>query len=214
MVLQLSEALDVPLRERNQLLRSAGFADAYAGRDLGAPDLAGIRRGLELVLTRYEPYPVFAMDGGWNVLLANEAAMRLVLRLVGVQEPPFNLMRLLFGPGRPFVENWNDVAWGLIQRLHRDAARGPEGSPLRALLAEIIALPDLPRALTAGTPGRFAPPVVPVILQRGDERLSLLSLITTFGTPLDVTLNELRIETFLPADDETEAALHALRNGD
>jgi hypothetical protein len=117
-------------------------------------------------------------------------------------------MRLLFGVGRPLVENWNEVAWAMIQRLHREAWTAPERSS--ALLDELLKTPGLPRAFAVSEPGELAPPIVPLVLRRGDLRLALLSLIATFGTPLDVTLHELRIETFLPADDATERALRDL----
>jgi transcriptional regulator with XRE-family HTH domain len=206
MVLLLAEALDVPLRERNALLRAAGYADVYAESQLDSPALQGARRAIAFVLERHEPHPAFLLDMHWNVLSANSAAGRLMPRfLVGPPRQPLNVMRMLFD-GREVVENFDEVAAAMIQRLHREALGTPEHSPARKLLAEL----DVPRALATPDLSRPSPAIVPIVLARDGLRLSLFSLISTFGTPLDVTLNELRLETFFPADDATAETLRAL----
>src|SRR5262249_12997433 len=137
MVLLLARALEVPLRDRNLLLRAAGFADAYRESGLDAPSIEPARRALRFILKRHEPYPAMVIDASWNVLIANHAASRLVARFVdrpvgaGV-----NLLRMLFDPSalRPFVVNWPQIASVVLERLHREAMDGGASSATRALL--------------------------------------------------------------------------------
>jgi transcriptional regulator with XRE-family HTH domain len=209
MVLSLGEALDVPLRDRNALLRAAGFADRYPERSLGAVELEGARRALEFVLARHEPNPAMALDAGWTVQLANAAATKLFARFVKrMPPPPHNMVRLLFDPegGRPALENFPEVARAMLGRLQREAAAAPDSASARLLKEIAPTVGDLP-PLSSRDP---TPAIIPLTLRDGDLRLSLISLIATFGTPLDVTLHELRIETFFPADAASEAVLRSL----
>jgi transcriptional regulator with XRE-family HTH domain len=209
----LADALDVPLRERNALLGAAGFAQAYPESSLEGEDLAAVRRALSSMLERLDPYPCIVIDRHWNVTLANGGAMRLLSAILAPDElaqlQPLNAARLLFHPVmRPRVANWEAAAGAFVQRLHREALSGDPSS--RALLDEVVSMPGVPKRWRMADLDRVSLPVIPVELVRGDVRFRLFTTLTTLGTPLDVTLQELRIETYFPADDATDAALRAL----
>jgi transcriptional regulator with XRE-family HTH domain len=210
MVLRLAEALQVPLRERNALLLAAGYAPLYRETDLGAPELVEARRAVEFILDHQEPYPAIVVDRHWNVLLTNAATRRFLARFPDSAPPgPANVMRLVFHPQglRRFIENWEEVAGRLIQRVHRDAAGAPPDAPTRALLEELLGYPGVPARWRAPELERPPAPFVTITYRLADRSLSFFSTITTFGTPQDVTLQELRIESFFPADPATAAAM-------
>jgi transcriptional regulator with XRE-family HTH domain len=213
MVLRLAEALEVPLRERNALLLAAGFAPVYRETGLDAPEMAEARRAVEFILAQQEPYPAIVVDRHWNVLLANAAAGRFLslFPLADVPPPP-NAMRLLFHPRglRPYILNWEEVAGGLIQRVHREAAGGPPDAGTKALLAELLGYPGVPPRWRTPELDKPPAPLVTIVYGWGDRRLRFFSTVTTFGTPQDVTLQELRIECFFPGDDATRDALVGL----
>lgn len=215
MVLLLSEVLQVPLRERNTLLEAAGFASAYRETDLSAPELRAIMHSVEFLLSRHEPYPAVVADSRWNLRLANRAAQALLPRFVAepaALTPPVNIMRLLFSPAgaRPFIRNWEELAVAMVQRLHREALLGGGTQSARALLEELLAADSVPSDWHAPRLAAQAPLLVPLHLSRDGLELVLCSAITTLGTPQDITLQELRMETFFPADEDTERALRAL----
>jgi len=212
MVLLLAEVLDVPLRERNRLLRAAGFADQYRETALDDPQMAAARRALEFVLDRHEPFPATVVGPGWDVRMANRAAMRLILHFAPQGGPRPNLMRLLFDPrgARPFVVNWEEVASAMIQRVHREALAGGPGCPSEALLGELLDQPEVPADWRQPDLLRDSAPYFRLVLEKGDLRLALFTTIATFGTPHDVTLQELRLESFFAADDATDEALRRL----
>jgi transcriptional regulator with XRE-family HTH domain len=209
MVMRLADVLDVPLRERNALLQAAGFAAGYRQTELSAPELAAVRRSLEFLLERHAPYPAVLVDRHWNLRLANRPAMVLLPRFVDAAalQPPINVVRLLFRADgfRPHVVNWDEVAASLVDRLHREATLAATDPEARALLDEAL-------ATGAKADPRAAPaqPIIPIHLRRGDLELRIFSAITTLGTPADVTLQELRLETFFPADEASDAALRKL----
>lgn len=210
MVLLLAEALDVPLRERNTLLAAAGFAPVYPRRDLDAPELAQVRAAIDLVLQGHEPYPAIAVDRRWDVVGLNRAAG---LFLDGVSpealSPAPNAYRLSLHPGglAPRIVNLPEVAHHLLGRLRHDAE--VSGDPdLAALVDEVTAYPavrGLPSAVA--TRGEV---VVPLRLRHPRGELSLFTTIATFGTPVDVTVAELALETFFPLDARTAALLARL----
>jgi transcriptional regulator with XRE-family HTH domain len=214
MVLRLADALAVPLRERNALLLAAGYAPAYRETGLEAAEMAQARQAVEFILAQQEPYPAIVVDRHWNLLLANAAAQRFLARLLpAAPAGPANAMRLIFDPDgvRPFVENWEEVAAHLIERVHRDAAAAPPDEATESLLRELLAYPGIPAHWHAPQLDRAPAPFLTVVYRKGDLRLSVFSTITTFGTPQDVTLQEMRIECFFPADEPTRATLHAWR---
>jgi transcriptional regulator with XRE-family HTH domain len=206
MVLVLASALEVPLRARNTLLASAGFGPAYRETDLSDPDLAPVSRVVDWMLARHEPYPAFAVDRLWRVLRTNHAARRIAAALG--QDLPANALAWTFDPSglQPLVENWPEYAGTMLRRVARDAAGDRD---VADLLDSLLAFGTAPRGWARSL---HDPPsvLVPLVLGVAGVRLSLFTTITTIGTPQDITLAELRIETILPADSETEAALQAL----
>jgi transcriptional regulator with XRE-family HTH domain len=216
MVLRLAEALDVPLRERNALLAAAGFASIYRERDLEAPELEPLRRVLAFLLERQDPYPAFLVDRCFRVLRANRAAaqsLALFSRDAPVwREEPLNLLTLTLHPDglRPHLVNWDAVASALVGRLQRAAALAGSDAELARLLETTLALPGLPESCRAPDPSLPLPPFLPMQLKFGELELRLFSTLTTIGTPQDVTLQELHIESLMPADEASDAALRAL----
>lgn len=210
MILVLASALDVPLRERNTMLQAAGFAPAYRETDLGAPEMAQVRQALELMLLNHEPFGAVVVDRAWNVMLANRPWNAVFGALAGPGTGPVNLLRATFEPDgvRRFLLNWDEIARGTLERLRREATT--EGDPeLHALYEELLAMPGVPAALRNAAWDRPPPLVLPVRLRFGDVDLSLFTTIATLGTPTDITLSELRIEQYHPADAATAAWLRA-----
>lgn len=214
LILQLAQALDVPLRATNQLLQAAGYAGVYDKTPLDAAALAPARQALAFTLEHHEPYPVTVVDRYWNVLLANAAATRLMTRFVAdpaALAPPINAMRLLFSPqgARPFVVGWEGLARAMVQRVHRDVL-GAADEGMQALLASLLAEPGVPEDWRRPDLSVAPPALAPMRFARDGLELAFFSMIATLGTPGDVTLQELRIELFYPLDAATDAAL---RNG-
>lgn len=214
MVQRLSESLDVPLRERNALLVAAGFAPVYREHDLDHAALGPVRRALELVLTRHEPFPAFVLDRGWNVLLSNAAHRRLLERLLpdADHRATVNVIRLVLDPAllRPRIANWEIVAHVLGHRLQRQLRTPTIPPAAREQLESMLAFPGVTDAMQHVTAPPESAIVIPLQIDDGERRLSWFSTIATIGTPQDVTLDELRIESLFPADDETEAIARAL----
>jgi transcriptional regulator with XRE-family HTH domain len=214
MVLQLSEALDVPLRERNEWLNAAGFAAAFQARALDDPAMASVIGIVRMMLTTHDPYPAVAMDRAWNLRLTNASFDRLLAmlgddlwaRLGGDMR---NIMRLFFHPEgvRRIVTNWATIAPLLWHRARREA-EAIGGADMRAVLEELLPYQSAQTVALAGDTGLI--PVLPLELELLGVRLSLLTVISTFGTPMDVTADELRVECFYPANAATEAVLTAM----
>lgn len=215
MVLRLAVALDIPLRERNALLAAAGFASVYRQTDLDAPEMATLRRMLDFLLEQHAPFPAVLVDRYWNLLGANAATARVLGHFAGAGEPwidtPLNVLRLTLHPQglQRWVVNFDEVATELLTGLHRKAASDGDGDG-RALLAELTALPGLPEAAVVPDLARAPNPVLPLHLKRGDFELRLFTAVTQIASPQDVTLEGLRIESFMPADPASEAAIRAL----
>ena len=207
MLLRLTELLDVPLRERNSLLLSAGFAPSFRERPLGDPALAAARKAVDMVLAGHEPYPALAVDRHWTLVAANRAVSLL---LVGIPEallaPPLNVLRLSLHPEglAPRIVNLAEWREHLLARLRRqiDASADPA---LAVLHDELSAFPRPPGAGTKKI--GYEGVVIPLELRTDTGVLSLFSTTTVFGTPVDITLSELAIEAFFPADRETADAL-------
>ena len=217
MVLRLGEALQVPLRERNTLLLAAGYAPQYRETDLDAPEMIEARRAVDFILTQQEPYPAIVLDAHWNLLAANAATHRFLALFPECAVPePANGPRLIFHPRglRPFIANWGEVASRMIQRLHREAAANPANARTKALLEELLSYPDVPNGWRALDLEQAPAPFLCVCYQRSGTTFNFFSTITTFGTPQDVTLQELRIECFFPADDATRSLMIELAQSD
>jgi transcriptional regulator with XRE-family HTH domain len=214
MVLQLANALDIPLREQNALLLAAGYAPTYAESPLDAPALQAVRLALDAILAKQEPYPAVVMNRSWDILATNAAAVRFFGFLLGDKPmpSPANVVRLMFDPDglRPRVTNWDSVAEALVRRVHREAVNGVADEATSRLLAEVSAYPDVPARWARPDPDAVPVPVIPVGFAKDGLHFTFFSAVTTLGTPQDVTLQELRIEAFFPLDAATEANVNDL----
>lgn len=221
MVLRLATVLDIPLRGQNVMLVAAGFAPMYQTRALADPELHLVQKALSCMLRQQEPYPAIVVDRHWNLHMGNEAAGRLLNWLMAPSMTPnvpgqdgsLNLLRLLLHPQgiRPYIRNWHAVAGHLIARLHREAIIDGQSDTTLALLNELLAYPDVPRAWHMPNWEDLQAPVLAVELTKAELTLCFFTTITTLGTPHDITLQELRLECFFPADETTERNIEALR---
>lgn len=206
MVLRLAEHLDVPLRERNSLLLSTGYAPAYPERTLDDQEMTPVRDALGMILRGYQPYPALAVDRGWNLVAANAGVALLTASAAAeLREPPVNVLRLSLHPDglAPAIRNLAQWRGHILGRLAREAAATADPD-LADLHRELLGYPGGTEPIDA------AALAVPLRLRMGDRELSFLSTVTTFGTAVDMTLAELSIEAFLPADTATADALRAL----
>jgi len=206
MVARLADALDMPLRERNAMLVAAGFAPRYPETALATPELSQVRRAIEFILAQQEPYPAFVLNRHWDVLMANEAALRVNgFVMHGRASAHANMIRQIFDPDdlRSAVDNWEEVAGDLIRHLHGEVAAAPSDATARELLEEVLAYPGVPARWRLRDLESAPTPLLTTVLRRDEHRLRFFSTITTFGTPRDVTLEELRIECCFPVDDAT-----------
>ncbi|MER7754301.1 helix-turn-helix domain-containing protein [Kitasatospora sp. NPDC097643] len=209
MVLRLAEQLDVPVRERNTLLLAAGYAPHYPETPLDDPSMAALRGGMERLLAAHDPYPALVVDGAFRVLAANRS---LGLILTGVTpellQPPLNAMRITLHPDglAPRIVNFRQWRGHLLERMERQIEL-VRSEPLRQLYEEVRGYPE-PAGGTASDGERaeateLFPFALPLRIRHEGRVLSFLSTIATFNTPLDVTVSELAMETFLPADSGT-----------
>jgi hypothetical protein len=166
-----------------------------------------VRAALDRLLAHHAPHPAVVMDRHWNVLLANDPATAMFEWLLDGADPgdPPNVVRLMFTHVRPHVANWEQTGEALVQRVHREAVGGVPDDRTAALLEEVLALPDVPDGWRRPDFATTHLPLLPVELAKDGLELSYFSLVTTVGTPQDVTLQEIRIEAFFPADARTEA---------
>jgi len=209
MILQLSETLDVPLRDRNVWLTAAGFAPIFRTRALDDPQMGQVMNAVRMMLAAHEPFPAIALDRAWNVRMSNRPFDRLgdmlgadIWNRVGGGER--NLMRLFFHPEgiRPFITNWSSVG-PLMWRRARKEAETLDGREMKAVLDDLEPLQE-PDILWSPTDTALMP-VMPFSLMVHGVTLSMFAVVATFGTAQDVTADELRIETLFPADPQTEA---------
>jgi transcriptional regulator with XRE-family HTH domain len=202
MVLRLCAVLDMPLRQQNAMLLAAGFAPVWREGDLSDPELAQVTGALDRMLAQQEPYPAFVVDRRWNLLRANAGAGRMVRVLLGAPpEGPVNLADALVAPDvlRPFIENWEDVAVHFLRSVQADAIA--DGTPETAdLLKRLTGYPDVPPLLRL-SPVETHTPVLNIAFRKGHTTLRVFTTIATLGTPHDITVQEIRIECFFPADE-------------
>lgn len=210
MVLLLASVLDVPLRERNRLLAAAGFAPAYRESTLDQPQLAVVQQALDAILAQHRPYPAVILDRRWHIVRANDAGERFFAFLLEGSTPPSppNVLRLIFHPQglRPYITNWDEVAEGLIQRVHREAVGNVVDDDVRALVNEVLAYAGVPAQWRRANLAAALLPIIPIRFEKAGKRFAYFSAVTTLGTPIDVTAQETRIECFFPVDDETRRA--------
>jgi len=218
MILQLSETLDVPLRDRNDWLTAAGFAPLFRTRPLDDPQMGQVMSAVRMMLAAHEPFPAVALDRAWNVRLSNGSFDRLAA-LLGedvwerVGGDPRNLMRLFFHPAgiRPLVTNWAAVGPLIWRRAQREAD-SLSGQEMKAVLAELAPFQDAD-VLWSGANTALVP-VLPFNLRVGGQAISMFAIIATLGTAQDVTADELRIETLFPADPQSEALFRGMAAAD
>jgi transcriptional regulator with XRE-family HTH domain len=219
MLLTLSNVLDVPLRERNFLLLAAGYAPIYGETSLDDPRMTQVRTAVEVILKSNEPRSAIAHDRHWNVVMANEAFVRFLAITLGKEPaglaplrvstlPRVNVLRLLFDPNslRKIIVNWEAIAKSLLNEAYRRLAWARDET-LKQLIAEILSYPGVParwREPDLETPHDL---ILPMELNLDGNRARMFSTVTTVATPHDVTLQELHVEVFYPADAETERVL-------
>ncbi len=212
MVLHLAERLAIPLRAQNALLVAAGFSPIYQERTLDDPELCGARRAVDLVLAGHEPFPALAVDRQWSLVTSNAAANRLLGQLDVVPEllqPPINVLRLTLHPDgmtRQIV-NLPQLRRHLLERLHEQVEMSADPA-LARLLDELQGYPVDTTTDEHAAGGDLGGVAVPFVVRIGDAILSFITTTTVFGSPVDITLSELAIETFFPLDHATSEALH------
>lgn len=210
MVLQLAEHLELPLREQNAFLVAAGFAPRFGERKLEHPDLAAVRAAVDAVLKGHEPNPTLAIDRRWTLINANDAALRLMGGIApDLMQPPANMLRASLHPDglAPRILNLNEWRMHIFARLERQIETSAD-AVLIELLEELRAYPG---GGAHAAPLRDAAPVItPLRLRTAAGILSMFGVTTLFGMPQDVTLDELAIETFFPADAESARMLASL----
>jgi transcriptional regulator with XRE-family HTH domain len=208
MILELTETLSVPLRDRNTWLLAAGFAPVFRSRPLDDPQMTQVMSAVRMMLANHEPFPAIAIDRAWNIRLSNGPFDALVSRIgpdlwtrIGGEQR--NIMRLFFHPDgiRSLVVNWATIAPLLWHRVQREAeALGArEGNEILAELGRYVDAESLRVAEDTALL-----PVLPLVMEKDGLRVSLFTVIATFGTPQDVTADELRVESLFPADEATE----------
>src|SRR5262249_48334408 len=199
----VSDALNIPLRERNALLLASGFAPQYSEQSMDAGQMAVVTRAIDRMLQQHEPHPALVLDRYWNVVRTNRAAPQFFGSFVDLaQRPkPRNLLDLMFDPAgmRPFIEEWEKVAAGLLQRVRREAG----GQGLDGKVPEVVKrVREDAGVATLKPPLAPQSPVLPIVFRHGNQRFSYFSLITTVGTPQCITAQELRVECMFPTDAE------------
>jgi len=225
-LLEIAQVLDVPLRERNTLLVSAGYAPVFSEAAWNSSQMQSVTKALERILRQHEPFPALVMDRYWNVLMTNQSAPRFFNCFFDMSQRkgPRNMLHLVFDPNgmRPFVEHWDEVASSLLHRVRTEATGRVVDEKTRELVAALLAYPG-GKALSVeqiqtrsrrsdpgqtfesnSAPGRPVLPIIPLSFRKGETVLNYFSMVTTVGTPQTVAAQELRIETMFPADEETE----------
>jgi transcriptional regulator with XRE-family HTH domain len=195
----VSDALNIPLRERNVLLLASGYAPLYNEQSMDAEQMAIVTQAIDRMLEQHEPHPALVLDRYWNVIRTNQAAPQFFSSFIDLQArpKPRNLLDLMFDPAgmRPFIEEWETVAGGLLQRVRREAVGQVVDVGVAKLLERLREYPGVAQLKPPLTPQS---PVLPIVFRRGSERFSYFSLITTVGTPQCITAQELRVECMFP----------------
>jgi len=224
-LLEIARVLDVPLRERNALLLSAGFAPVYSEAAWNSAQMQSVTKALERILRQHDPFPALVMDRYWNVLMTNDSAPRFFNCFIDMSQRkgPRNMLHLMFDPDglRPFVDRWDEVATSLIQRVRTEVTGRVIDEETRELLEALLTYsegigldPGDHRARqdrrgsrdedhrATGTTSIL--PIIPISFRKSQTLLNYFSLVTTVGAPRTVAAQELRIESMFPADEETE----------
>jgi transcriptional regulator with XRE-family HTH domain len=202
----VSDALNIPLRERNDLLLASGFAPQYNEQSIDSEQMTTVTGAIDRMLKQHEPHPALVLDRHWYVVRTNSAAPRFFGSFIDLEKwrKPRNLLNLMFDPAglRPYVEGWETVAAAFLQRVRREAVGQVLDAKLRELLKRLREYPGV--AQLKPSPASQSP-VLPLVFRKGEQRFSYFSLITTVGTPQCVTAQELRVEFMFPTDTEEKA---------
>jgi transcriptional regulator with XRE-family HTH domain len=213
-LLVLAETLEVPLRERNRLLEAGGYAHVYRQTPFAADEMSHVRGVLQFILDRHKPYAAVVLDRYANCMMGNGASERLVAAVVDASllTGHVNFLRIAFHPlgARRFIVNWDEVARHLLGRAERELGQDKDDALATALLAELRGYAGPSAHQRPSSAIRAGDLLLPIHFRRDDLELRVFSTIMTLGTPQDVTLQELRIETFFPADAESEVAWRRL----
>jgi transcriptional regulator with XRE-family HTH domain len=225
-LLEIAQVLDVPLRERNSLLLSAGYAPVFSEVAWNSAQMQSITRALERILRQHEPFPALVMDRYWNVLMTNDSAPRFFNCFIDMsqRQAPRNMLHLMFDPDgmRPFVEHWDEVAGSLLHRVRTEATGRVMDEKTKELVAALLAYPggeansteQFQRRSRQSNLGQTFQrnsaiggpilPIIPLSFRKDETVLNYFSMVTTVGTPQTVAAQELRIESLFPADEESE----------
>jgi len=218
-VLALSDSLDIPLRERNTLLRCAGYTAHYSEAGLSEEENKVFHEALAATLAQQEPFPALVVDGRWNLVMANDAALRFFGLFIDVPSAigrlgtdDFQLVRLCLSADglKSFVVNWQELIWAFLQRARRALLVNPRDRRLPLLIDEIVSHPDAP-AIWAEPDWSTPPaPAINMIMEKDGEQYALFTMLAHFGATQHVTLEELSLELFYPADSFTRERLRDL----
>lgn len=219
MVLCLGATLEAPLRDQNAMLQAAGFNDHFAEANTHGHFGPSIERAIERMLSQHEPFPMIVMDNHYNMLKSNSGAQRLINRVLldpSAIQPPLNVMSALFDPqlARPFIADWEKLAHSLLSRLHREALHRPHDTALTQLLEQLLSYPDVPPEWRQPDFSAPSDAALSIRFQRDELDLSFLTTVTAFNAPQNVSLEELRIESYFPIDENTEQACLRLAEAD
>lgn len=207
MVLLLSSTLDLPLKNRNDLLLASGFSAGYSQMSIHQKEMAGVRTALDLMLEKQEPYPAVVLDWGWNILSANRGFQKLtdwIRSLCSEFSSSKNLVELIFDPKglKPFISNWQAVASVTIQRLHREKLEHKNRH--EALLARLFSYSDTPPQWQSLNFTQHPDPMIYIEFEIESRHLKLFTTLSSFGTPIDITVEEIMIEQYFPANEEAK----------
>ena len=217
MVLRLAAVLDLPLRERNGFLLSAGFAPRFGERPLTSAELEQAFHAVRLMLDAHEPYPAFALDRYWNIIMWNRplAVMLADLTVDGTPIDQINALDLVFAPGlmRERLLNWEEVASAVLKRLRRQMVRAASDERLQETWKKIQASAGVADLIREGHTEETPPVLVPMRIREGDQVLTWINTLAVFGATGDVTLDELVVESFFPGDEDTRRFVEAAISG-
>ncbi|MEM1231131.1 MAG: helix-turn-helix transcriptional regulator [Pseudomonadota bacterium] len=218
-VLELSQTLNVPLRERNALLQQAGFSATYADVPLEQAQLGLFREALEQMLTQHEPYPALMLDGRWRLVGANPAALSFFSRFLDPAQllpaggdsaaAPFSIVELCLAEDglKPYFENWQEVAYSFLQRARAALLANPKDAGMAALIERLCSHPEAPARWQVPAWTSPPPPALTLRLHKDGERFALFTMLAHFGTPQHTVAEDLSVELLFPADEATRSVL-------
>jgi len=220
-VLTLAESLDVPLRERNVLLHAAGFAPVFSAAPLESSGMELFRHALDITLQHHEPYPAVVLNGRWNLIKANDAALRLFscfvepAKLLADPGRDFQVVRLCLSDEglRPCIQNWAELVFAFLTRIRRLLVQNPTDEGAKGIVEEIVSHPDAPQRWR-DPQWTTLDPVVPMRLSKDALQVDLFTMLAHFGSAQDIVLDELKVELFFPANPHSQAFLRELAGAD